>query len=49
MAYADPSRTEVPVHLANAARTLERLLNARDPRHIHVITVLGAGTQRTRV
>lgn len=33
---------EIPVHLANAARTLERILNARDPDHVYTVSVESA-------
>lgn len=32
---ADP-----PLHLVNAARALERILNARDPENVHTVIVL---------
>ena len=29
----------VPLHLANAARTLERILNREDPQHVHIVEI----------
>lgn len=41
---------ETPFHLANAARTLERILNRRDPEHVYTVHVGPvAGTKLARL